>query len=84
MSIVQVNTTDWQLIHQANGTLTIWDGSSHTSIGDFPHLKLVSGYILHMLEMAPHIKALCKWCSNNTTITRTGDDLTYNGLDIGV
>ena len=76
------NTTDWQLIHQANGTLTIWSGSAHTSIGAAPFETNKWVHIAYVRDGATH-KVYVDGVQISTTITRTGDDLTYNGLDIG-
>ena len=76
------NTTDWQLIHQTNGNLTLWSGSGYTSIGTSPIPTASWTHIAYVRDGATH-KAYINGVQMGSTVTRTGHNLTYNGLDIG-
>ena len=76
------NTTDWQLIQQTNGNLTIWSGSANTSIGTSPIPTASWTHIAYVRDGATH-KVYINGVQMSSTVTRTGHNLTYNGLDIG-
>jgi hypothetical protein len=76
------NTTDWQLIHATNGTLTIWNGSGHSSLGAAPLKAGCWNHIAYVRDGATH-KLYVNGVQMTTTVTRSGHDLTFNGLDIG-
>ena len=78
---VSGNSTEWQLIHQTAGTLTLWNGSSYVSTGTAPistnrwtHLAVVRASNVQTLYV--------NGIAQSTTVTHTGN-LTHNMLDIG-
>jgi hypothetical protein len=75
------NSTEWGLIHQTAGTLTLWNGSSYVSTGTAP---ISTGRWTHLAVIrASNVQTLyVNGIAQSTTVTHTGN-LTHNIFDIG-
>jgi len=75
------DTTEWQLIHATNGTLTLWNGSAYTSTGTSP--ILINNWTHLAVVRSSNVQTLYVNGKAQPTTVAYSANLTHNVFDIG-